>query len=276
MPVVGCETDSIPTVYLIGDSTVKTGRGNGEGGQYGWGQVINLHFDAGKASIVNQAIGGRSSRTFLTEGRWERVMESLKPGDFVLMQFGHNDGGQMFRGSRPRASIKGNGDETRDGVVENSGKTETVRSFGWYLRKYIAETKEKGAHPIVLSPIPRNIWRDGSVVRASQDYGLWAKQAAEVHDAFFIDLNEIVARRYESDGQDVVSRKYFTSADHTHTSKLGAEVNAECVVAGIRLLKECALNGALKSELIESPPSDTDTKTSWRFDFGSDFLSISR
>lgn len=235
---------SMPTVHLIGDSTVKTGSGNGEGGQFGWGQVLERHFDLSKAKVVNHAIGGRSSRTFLTEGRWQPVLDQLKPGDFVLMQFGHNDGGEMFKGSRPRASIKGNGDETREGVVEQNGKSETVHSYGWYIRKYISEAQERGAHPIVISPIPRNIWRAGKVVRASNDYGQWAKDAAAAHSAHFIDLNEIVAQRYEVEGEEAV-KAYFTEADHTHTSKLGAEVNAECLVLGIRELESCSLKEGL-------------------------------
>lgn len=255
-----------PTLYLIGDSTVKTGRGTGEGGQWGWGQVIDRHFDEQKVRVVNQAIGGRSSRTFLTEGRWENVLKALKPGDFVMMQFGHNDGGQTFRGSRPRASIKGNGDETRDGVVEQTGKSETVHSYGWYLRRYIGDTQAKGATPIVLSPIPRNIWRDGKVARASQDYGRWARQAAEAHDAYFIDLNELVAQRYEADGSNVVGSDYFTPADHTHTSKRGAEVNAECVVQGLRALRACDLRELLLDT--DQETTTVATRNIWRFDFG--------
>ena len=94
------------------------------------------------------------------------------------MQFGHNDGGDKFKGIRPRASLKGNGDDTEIGVVEATGKEEIVHSYGWYLRKYITEAKAKGAIVVVCSPIPRNIWKDGKVGRAASDYGKWAKEAA--------------------------------------------------------------------------------------------------
>lgn len=237
-----------PTLFLIGDSTVKNGSGRGEGGLWGWGQVLAPLFDGERINVENHAIGGRSSRTFLTEGRWDRVVEKLQPGDFVLIQFGHNDGGELFEGDRPRASIKGNGEETRDGVVAMTGKSETVHSYGWYLRRYIADAKAKGATPIVLSPVPRNIWRDGHVACASGDYGKWAAEAAEQGGAEFVDLNELIARRYEQAGEDTVKNDYFTSADHTHTTEAGAHINAECVAAGLR---EAEL--PIAKYLIESP-----------------------
>ena len=94
------------------------------------------------------------------------------------MQFGHNDNGKMFEGNRPRASIKGNGDETEEGVVEMTGEVEVVHSYGWYLRRYIADAKAKGATPIVLSLVPRDRWEDGRVIRSDRDYAKWAAQAA--------------------------------------------------------------------------------------------------
>ena len=223
-----------PTLYLVGDSTVKNGSGRGDGGLWGWGQVFAAHLDADRIKLDNQAIGGRSSRTFLTEGRWDRVRDQLKPGDFVLIQFGHNDGGELFKGDRPRASLKGNGDETRDGVVEATGKSETVHSYGWYLRRYVADAQAKGATAIVVSPVPRNMWKDGHVNRASRDYGKWAAEAAHALDALFVDLNEIIARRYEEAGEKTVAARLFhLRRPHPH-HRSGAHVNAACVAAGIR------------------------------------------
>ena len=235
-----------PTLFLIGDSTVKNGSGTGAGGLWGWGQVVGEHFDKTRLRIENRALGGRSSRTFLTEGLWEKVLKDIQPGDFVLMQFGHNDGGELAKGDRPRASLKGDGEETRDVVVEKTGKSETVHSYGWYLRKYISEAKERGAKPVVLSPVPRNIWKDARVSRASKDYGKWAAAAAQQAGAAFIDLNEIIAMRYEKTGEEIVKRDYFTEKDHTHTTQAGSRVNAECVAEGVRELKEFALHGFLK------------------------------
>ena len=80
-----------PRVIIIGDSTVRNGSGEGRGGQGGWGDRIACYFDTARVDVINKAIGGRSSRTFITGGRWDDVRESLRAGDFVLIQFGHND-----------------------------------------------------------------------------------------------------------------------------------------------------------------------------------------
>ena len=229
-----------PTLWLIGDSTVRNGRSDGAGGLWGWGDWLAPHFDPNKLRIVNRALGGRSSRTFLTEGLWAKVVAELRPGDFVIMQFGHNDGGERFKGTRPRASLRGNGEETEDGVVEQTGKAEAVHTFGWYLRRYIAETKAKGATPIVCSPIPRNDWKNGRVQRSKPGHAEWAAAAAEAGEAHFVDLNELVARRYEELGQSKVTKDYFVN-EHTHTSKAGAQFNAEVVAQAVRNLQECKL-----------------------------------
>lgn len=228
----------IPTVFLIGDSTVR----NSTKGQVGWGDPIASLFDTNRIKVENRALGGRSSRTYFTEGLWEKVRAQIQPGDFVLMQFGHNDGGGLNQ-PKGRASLKGTGDETQ--TVQKDGKDEVVHTYGWYLRHYIQGAKEKGATPIVLSLIPRNIWKGEKVGRASNDYGKWAREAAQSSGAFFVDLNEIVARRYEAEGRARVQEFYFDPSDHTHTKAAGAQVNAECVVAGLRDLKDCALAGYL-------------------------------
>jgi lysophospholipase L1-like esterase len=230
----------LPTVFIIGDSTVN----NHTQGLRGWGDPIVGSFDKGRIRVENRARGGRSSRTFFTEGLWDDVARALQPGDFVLMQLGHNDGGSLTQ-SRARASLKGNGEETQTVVDEKTGKQEVVHTYGWYLRKYIADTRAKGATAIVLSPVPRNIWKDDhTVARAANDYGKWAAEAARDGGALFIDLNELVARRYEAAGPEKVKTLYFAE-DHTHTTPAGAELNAAAVVEGIRGLKECPLRDYL-------------------------------
>jgi rhamnogalacturonan acetylesterase len=230
-----------PTLFLTGDSTVKNGSGNGAGGLWGWGHPLAAGFDPAKLNVANRALGGRSSRTFQTEGLWDKVLAAVQPGDFVMMQFGHNDGGPLNTG-RARASLKGTGEESQE-VTMPTGKKEVVHTYGWYLRKYIADIKARGATPIVLSPIPRNMWRDGKVARAANDYGQWAAEAAQAGGAFFIDLNELVAKRYEAAGAQQVQTQYFTAADHTHTTLAGAQLNATCVIEGLQGLKGCSLAG---------------------------------
>lgn len=230
----------LPTLFIVGDSTVH----NTTKGQRGWGDVIARWFDPAKILVENRARGGRSSRTYRTEGLWDQVAAELRPGDFVLMQFGHNDGGSLTQG-RARASLHGSGEETQEVVSAATGKPELVHTYGWYMRHYAEEAKAKGATAIILSPIPRNIWKEGAngptVARASADYGKWAAEAAKAAGAYFVNLNELVARRYEAAGRQKVAETYFGPTDHTHTTPAGAELNAACVVEGIRGLKDCPL-----------------------------------
>ena len=226
----------LPTLFLIGDSTVRNGRGDGANGQWGWGEPIVAYFDPAKINVVNRAVGGLSSRTYLTLGHWERVLAMLKPGDFVMMQFGHNDDGPLNDTSRARGTIKGLGDESEE--IDNllTHKHEVVRSYGWYLCKFIADTRAKGATAIVCSPVPRKIWRDGKIVRGRDSFAGWAEQVAKAQGVAFVDLNEIVARRYDALGQEKVEPLF--GDPHTHTSAAGAEVNAQSVIAGLKGLKD--------------------------------------
>ncbi|HOT71942.1 MAG TPA: glycosyl hydrolase [Anaerohalosphaeraceae bacterium] len=230
-----------PVLFIVGDSTVK----NNTAGLQGWGDPLADFFDLTRISVCNRALGGRSSRTFLTEGLWEKVLGELKAGDFVLIQFGHNDGGPLETG-RARGSLKGIGDEVQEVILEATGQKEVVHTYGWYLRKYIRDAKAKGAIPIVCSLVPRNIWKEGQVVRSGADYARWAAQVAQTEGAYFIDLNEKAACRYEEDGQDKVTREYFLE-DHTHTTPAGARVTAQIVAEEIRTLSDCTLREYLKN-----------------------------
>ena len=222
---------NLPTLFLVGDSTVRVGTR----GEKGWGEVIAPYFDPKKINVVNRAIGGRSSRTFQTEGRWDNVLAEMKPGDFVLVQFGHNDGGDIATGTRPRASLKGSGDETQQVTIESTGKKEIVHTFGWYMKKYALDAKAKGATPILCSLVARKIWRDGKIVRASESYGKWTAEAAKAEGVPFVDLNEIIAERYEKLGPEKVEPLF--ADEHTHTTLAGAKLNAECVISGLKGLK---------------------------------------
>ncbi|MBD0351822.1 MAG: lysophospholipase, partial [Flavisolibacter sp.] len=123
-----------PTLYIIGDSTVRNGDGTGSNGQWGWGSFMADYFDTTKISVRNLAIGGRSSRTFITEGRWDKIVAELKKGDYVLMQFGHNDGGPLDDTARARGTIQGIGDESKEIYNPITKKQEVVHTYGWYMR----------------------------------------------------------------------------------------------------------------------------------------------
>jgi rhamnogalacturonan acetylesterase len=235
------DLSGLPTLFIIGDSTVN----NSSEGLQGWGDPIAGLFDQTKIKVVNRARGGRSSRTFQTEGLWDQVLKEMKPGDFVLMQFGHNDGGAVNDDSRARGSLRGTGEQTEE--IDNllTKKHEVVHTYGWYMRKFVRDTKAKGATPIVVSQVPRNIWTDGKVERVAGTYGGWAAEVAKSQKAFFIDLNEIVAKQYDALGPDKLSKEYFLT-DHTHTTPVGARLNAESVIVGLKTLKDCPLNKYIK------------------------------
>ena len=224
-----------PVFYIIGDSTVRNGDGTGKNQQWGWGNFMADHFDTNKISIRNHAIGGRSSRTFITEGRWDKVASELKKGDYVIMQFGHNDSGPLDDTARARGTIKGIGEESKEIYNPIMKKQEVVHTYGWYMRRYIRETKAKGAIPIVCSPIPRNDWKEGKVIRSTESYTKWAQDVAKEEGAFFIDLNDLVALKYEEMGEDKV--KPFFPVDHTHTNIDGAKLNAEIIINALKEIK---------------------------------------
>ncbi|HYQ58368.1 MAG TPA: rhamnogalacturonan acetylesterase [Draconibacterium sp.] len=251
MLLFSCSTkeDVKPTIYTVGDSTVKNGQGDGAGGLWGWGDPLVQYFDTSMVNHENHAMGGTSSRTYRDLGFWQRVLDKLQPGDYVLLQFGHNDSGAINDNSRARGTIKGIGDETEE--IDNmlTGKHEIVHTYGWYMRQYIREAKAKGAIPIVMSPIPRNDWENGQVPRNDESYGKWAKTVAEEEDAFFIDLNEKLASAMENLGEENVTDVLFYKRDHTHTTAKGAVLAASLIVDGVKELKKCKLN----SYLLENP-----------------------
>src|SRR3954468_24801392 len=160
--LAAAQPQRVPHIYVIGDSTANNTA------QRGWGDHLGGYFDPAKAVVVNRARAGRSSRTFRTEGLWDKVRDDLQSGDFVLIQFGHNDGGPPDK-DRARGSLPGLGEESQEYTLPN-GNRETVYTFGWYMRHFIEETKAKGAIPIVLPPTVRNIWKGIAVERGPGKY----------------------------------------------------------------------------------------------------------
>jgi lysophospholipase L1-like esterase len=241
----------LPTLFIVGDSTAAD---NGSPMAVGWGIPFATYWDASKINVANRARGGRSSRTFVTEGLWDKVLSEMKPGDIVLLQFGHNDAGAINDSSRARGSIHGIGDDTREIDNELTGKHEVVHTFGWYMRKMIAETKAKGATPVVLGLTVRDIWHGDVVERGPADYSALSAEIARSAGVPFLDLTSLVADAYERLGQDKV--KAFFPRDHTHTSAAGGELNASLVVAGLRRLNLPGLNADLsdKGRAVPEPP----------------------
>ena len=236
---------SFPMLFIVGDSTVH----NPGKGERGWGDVIGKNFDTNKIRVENHALGGRSSRTFQTQGWWDKVLNAAKPGDFVLIQMGHNDGGPLDDTNRARGSIRGLGEDTKDIFNPITKQPETVHTYGWYMRKYIADARAKGMTPILCTPIPhcpKDPVKAGDVEKSI--YVDMSTAVAKSEKVLFINLNELTMSQYAGKTPQEIKATYFTPADNTHTSFAGAELNAQNVIAGIRALDGCPLRDYLISK----------------------------
>ena len=237
-----------PVVFFTGDSTVKNADKE-EDGMWGWASQAFTVFDESKITLVNAGRAGRSTRTFIKEGLWDKVYNSLRPGDFVTIQFGHNDICPITD-SKARGVIPGTKDTLHVFHLDN-GQYEVVYSFGWYLRKMIDDCREKGATPILVSLTPRNEWPDGKIERRDDSYGKWYREVVEQTGVEFIDMHNLSAdfldkkfavRSLPTDKDKAREKvteikekagRYFKK-DHTHASKLGAQMNAQSFARGLR------------------------------------------
>jgi lysophospholipase L1-like esterase len=222
---------NLPTLWVVGDSTA-----NSNAPLRGWGSEIGAYFDPAKINVVNRAIGGRSSRTYITEGRWDKVLAEVKPGDIVLIQFGHNDVGD-YRDpkAKGRPSLHGEGEDTAQAFKADLKTMETIHTFGWYMRKYASDAKAKGAIPILLSMVPHKDWNNGKIVRNEQStFVQWTKDAAGTTGAQYIDTNTIIGQGLERLGPDKVAGLF--GDQRTHSTPDGAKYNAAAVVVGLKSL----------------------------------------
>jgi lysophospholipase L1-like esterase len=223
---------NLRTIWIASDSTAAMGT-------RGWGSHMADYFDTGKINIVNGAVSGQSSRTFQSAGSWNRIISKAKKDDIILIQFGHNDITDIdIRDragapdpARQRGDIQTLGEET-----VQSPLGETVHTYGWYMRKMIHETQEKGAIPIIVSMTVRNIWTGGKVERGANEMARMAIQLAKDQKIQYVDLNNTVADLYETMGPEKVQPLY--QPDKTHSTVEGADLNAHYITAGLKALKE--------------------------------------
>ena len=233
LPVSGVKREEgKPVVFITGDSTVKN-EDKDPDGMWGWGSQAATVFDTDKITVANEAMPGRSTRTYLEEGRWEKVYNSIRPGDFVLIQFGHNDIGDIDRG-KARGVIACAQDTSHVYRVRKGDRTynEAIYSFGWYLKKFIDDVREKGGTPILVSLTPRNEWPGGKIERRNDSYGRWYREVAAETAVEFVDLHNITADALDRIGRD--GAKEYYNRDHTHTSLKGARLNAQGIAEGLR------------------------------------------
>lgn len=214
---------NLPTIWTIGDSTVRcgvNGTGDDRPGQWGWGTPFVGYFDSKKVNVVNRAVGGTTSASFYN-AQWKAMVDLIKNGDVVILQFGTNSG---------RGELPGIGEESQPGA---GGAVNY--SFGHYIRQFIADTRAKGATPVVCSLIPRNgRGQDGKISRAANSQAGWARDVAAAEKADFVHLNELIARKYDAMSRTEVDALFVGSP---HTGWEGAVVNAETVISGLKALK---------------------------------------
>ena len=134
------------TVFMIGDSTMANKPLDKENQERGWGQMLPIYFD-GAIKVDNHAVNGRSSKSFIDEGRWEKVREKIRPGDYVIIQFGHND---EKKKSPDRYTVPGG-------------------TFDENLKKFVNEAREKGATPILMNSIVRRNFPANGIAAAQTD-----------------------------------------------------------------------------------------------------------
>ena len=241
-----------PVLFFTGDSTVKNADKDDDG-MWGWASQAATVFDEQKITLVNAARAGRSTRSFLREGLWDRVYNSLQPGDFVTIQFGHNDICPITD-QKARGVIPGTKDTCHVYKMDADGSYEVVYSFGWYLRKFIDDVREKGATPILVSLTPRNEWPGGKIERRDDSYGRWYREVVEATGVEFVDMHNLSAdfldkkfalKRMPADKEQAKAKtaelkekagRYFKK-DHTHASKTGAQMNAQSMAKGLRAIQ---------------------------------------
>jgi rhamnogalacturonan acetylesterase len=238
---------SKPTLYLAGDSTVA----------HGWGDFISVYFDSTRINIENRAVAGTSSRTFFTKtvhdtkmaanGMWDGIIKDLKPGDYVMIEFGHNDDAPLADTARSRGSIKGTGNDSAIVFNPFTRQQEVVHTYGWYLKRLVNDVKARGATAIICSPIPKDQWQNKKIVRLDSSYNKWCAEAAAYSGAYFINLNHLIANRYDREDTVQVSRNYF-NPDRIHTTNTGSKFNALILVNAIRNTPDLPLKFFLKQE----------------------------
>ena len=222
--IAGCNPSKLITVYTIGDSTMA----NKEVEVYpetGWGQVFQNYFDS-KVHVSNHAVNGRSSKSFIDEGRWKIVLDSLKRGDYVFIQFGHND----EKADKPAVYS-----DPQTGYRQNLGK-------------YISETRAKGATPILLTPIIRRRFdADGSLIDTHGKYPDAVREVAANLNVQFIDMQKLTHVLISSLGNEPSKKMYLWTApdpkfpagrkDDTHLSVEGARTFAGLVAEAVHKIK---------------------------------------
>ncbi len=232
--VVSCTSKPEPIdIFMIGDSTMAN-KTKDVYPETGWGQVLSLYFDT-LTTIHNHAMNGRSSKSFIGEGRWDVVLDSLKQGDYLFIQFGHND----------------------QKIKSPDRYTEPYGEYTENLKRYVTESRAKGAIPILFTSIVRRKFNeDGILVDTHTDYPPAMRKVAEELNVPLVDLQVATEEMVEALGteesksvylwDDTISEKFPEGRkDDTHLCINGAKRVAELAVKGL-LMKDKNLSKHIK------------------------------
>lgn len=212
-----------PTMFIIGDSTAAAYPAE-RAPLTGWAQVLPQYFDAALLRVEDRARSGRSSKSFLEEGAWAAVLEEVQAGDYVLIQFGHND----------------------SKVEDPKRHTDPRGSYLKYLRRYIDETRAKGATPLLVTPINRNTWTEGAFRDTHGDYPPAMRELAEEVEVPLVDMHRLTREFLERVGPAEAAGLFMNLApgqwphyaagqeDNTHLQEKGAHAIAKLFVAEVR------------------------------------------
>ncbi|KXT16182.1 hypothetical protein AC579_887 [Pseudocercospora musae] len=218
---------SAQTVFLAGDSTMVDS-GNNDGTQ-GWGAFLPNYISL---AVDNDAIAGRSARSFTREGRFDAMADNVQSGDFVVMEFGHNDGGSLTPTDNGRTDCNPvDGDYATTCQTTYNGVSETVLTYYTYLVNAAELFQSKGAIVIISSATPNNVWETGDFSYSANRFVTYAMDAAADSGSTFLDHGLYTAQLYKTLGPDAVDA--FYPNDHTHTSPEGANVVARAFVLAL-------------------------------------------
>lgn len=212
------------TVYICGDSTVMT-YNSSYYPQAGWGQMISKYFNT-NVTFVNRAIGGRSSKSFVEEGRLDSILSVIQPKDYLFVQFGHNDA-----------------------TVNNPDRyCAPYTTYKEYLKKYVDGARAKGAIPVLITPVARLNYSNNTFKNDFPDYCTAMKQVANEQNVKLIDLMTLSLNYYASIGYDATFKLYLVSSngtDYTHFTEAGANAIAKLISQEVKKL-DLPLSGGVK------------------------------
>ncbi|KAG9116351.1 hypothetical protein FRC07_007477, partial [Ceratobasidium sp. 392] len=194
----------------------------------GWGVPFANYLTG--ITLVNKAVSGRSARSYWREKKWADVQALLKSGDYVIIEFGHNDGGSPA--TSDRASVGGEGSETTT-VTLADGTVETVYTWPTYIKWMIDGAKSKGATPIISGQTPNNPFEGVTTINYTPSrFVTYAKNAAAAKGVPYVDHWTATLLYYDKLGK-ATTEAYFPN-DHTHTNAAGANSVAWAFLSGLK------------------------------------------